>query len=250
MTVWIRSILFNFLFYPYTGLTCVVLTPFFLGPRPLLLKLVTEYLNGVFWLERTVLGLKLELRGLEYLPESGSYLIASKHQSAYETMKLHYLFGDPAIIYKKELSRIPLWGRFMENLDGIAIDRRSGEGALASIVEGANRMKAAGRPIIIYPQGTRVRVGVTSKEKPYKSGIWKMYNAAALPIVPVALNSGVFWPRNSFLKKQGTVIIQFLEPIQPGKTQPEVMADLESRIESTSNALVEEAYRSNPGLRT
>ncbi len=129
--------------------------PFVYCSRKTTLRISHIFNNGVYYIEKYVLGLDYEVRGLEYMPKEGSYLIAAKHQSAYETMKLHRLFGDPSIILKKELLSIPIWGKFLGKLDIIAIDRSNGESAISSIIDGAHRMKEQGRPIVIFPQGTR-----------------------------------------------------------------------------------------------
>lgn len=247
--VWLRATLFNVAFYGFTALYCLSVTPLAFAPKRVALSIARGFTNGVYWIEKHILGLDYELRGLEYLPKDGPYLIAAKHQSAYETMKLHRLFDDPAIILKKELLRIPVWGWFLGRLDIIAINRTDREGAMSSVISGGLRMKAQGRAIVIFPQGTRTRVDASPVDKPYKGGIIKMYNATGLPIIPMALNSGMFWGRKSFLKRPGTVIFEFLPPIEPGLPDKKVMKALEERLEEASNRLMEEAKEKNPLLR-
>ena len=154
-------------------------------------------------LEKYILGLTYEVRGQEHLPEQGSYIIAAKHQSSYETFKLHTLFGDPAIVLKKELLRIPLWGMYLKKSDVIAIDRSSPKTAIKSIKDGAQHVKEQGRPIIIFPQGTRVSIDTTAQEKPYKIGIMRLQEATNLPIIPMAINTGYFQPKHKWCKKPG-----------------------------------------------
>lgn len=233
----IRSIIFNVLFYGLTLSLCIVYLPFLLLPRDYYIDAVHFWLHCVQFLERYVLGLKLEIKGLEHLPKEGPYLIAAKHQSAYETFKLHLLFDDPAIILKKELLKIPLWGLHLSKADVIAIDRSTPEKALKSIEEGALRVTKAGRPIVIFPQGTRVKPAQSAKDKTYKPGIARIQDVTSLPIIPLALNSGYFWPKNSFFKKPGTVTFEFLKPIHPGKKRKELLAELEEVIETNSNQL-------------
>lgn len=192
-------------------------------------------------LERYVLGLRYEIRGAEHLPESGSYIVAAKHQSAFETMKLHILFKDPAIILKKELLSIPLWGWYLAKSDVIAIDRSSRSAAVESIKAGALHMKEMGRPIVIFPQGTRVSPETTAKDKPYKPGVARVQDATGLPILPMAMNAGVYWPRNAFWKSSGTVVFEFLPRIEPGMDSGALLGKLENDIENASNALMEEA---------
>ncbi len=249
INIWVRSTLFNIVFWAWAIAVCVTIIPLVYCSRRTTVRISHIFNNGVYYIEKYVLGLDYEVRGLEYLPKEGSYLIAAKHQSAYETMKLHRLFGDPSIILKKELLSIPIWGKFLGKLDIIAIDRQNAEGAMASIIEGAQRMKDQKRPIVIFPQGTRVATDVTSSQKPYKGGIIKMYKATDLPIVPLATNSGMFWPRNSYLKRPGKVLFEFLPPIEPGLEDKKVMKALEERLEEASIRLMEESKERNPLLR-
>lgn len=246
--IWLRSLVFNISFFLMTAITCIVLVPALALPRKVTLKIVTFYLWLNSLVEKYIVGLTFEVRGREYLPTSGSYFAAAKHQSTYETLKMFHLFGDPAIILKKELRRIPLWGWHAWKLDFIFIDRSDRGGAMASIVKGAQHIKEQGRPIIIFPQGTRVRAEQTSADKPYKGGIAKMYAATDLPIIPLALNTGLFWPRGSFKKYPGKVIFEFLPPIEPGLPEKKVMQALEDRIEEVSIRLMHEAKEGNPYL--
>jgi 1-acyl-sn-glycerol-3-phosphate acyltransferase len=241
----VRQILFNVVFYGFTFLFCLLGLPSLILPRPLYFKILLWYFKTVFLIEKYVLGLTYEVRGQEYLPSGGAYIIAAKHYSAYETMKLHILFPDPAIIMKRELKKIPLWGWHATKSDMIFIDRGSKDVAMRSIIDGALRMKSLGRPIIIFPQGTRVNVSDTIQNRPYKFGIMRMYEAVNLPIIPLAMNSGVYWGKDAFLKKPGTVIFEFLPSI-PAGTDPQIaFTQLRDAIESKSSALVEEAQNKN-----
>ena len=248
MMILCRSIIFNILFYGFTIVISVVFLPVLLLPRPAILAITKFYLNGVDFFEKHILNLTYEIRGVEHLPQSGTYLVAAKHQSAYETLKLHHLFGDPTIVLKQELMSIPIFGTFLKKLDVIAIDRKNKETAVNAVIEGAARMKDQGRPIIIFPQGTRVPVNITAQEKPYKGGIVKMYSQTKLPIIPMALNSGLFWGRNHFIKKPGSVIFEFLAPIEPGLPDKKVMKALEDRLEERSLDLMLEAKEKYPYL--
>jgi 1-acyl-sn-glycerol-3-phosphate acyltransferase len=241
--IFIRSLLFNFFFYGFTAIACVILIPTLLMPRSIVLKGIHIYAKIVALIEKYILGLTYEIRGLEYKPTTGTYIVAAKHQSAYETLKVFHLFGDPTIVLKKELLSLPLFGFFLKKIDVIAIDRRKKEDSINAITNGAKRMKEQGRPIIIFPQGTRVAVNDTAKNKPYKSGIVRIYEHTNLPIIPLALNSGLFWARNSFIKKPGKVIFEFLAPIEPGLPDKEVMRVIEDRIEEKSIALAKEATK-------
>lgn len=238
----LRSLAFNILFYGvWTPLVCTAGLPFLLFGRKGALGVSRFYTDGVHVLEKYVLGLDYEIRGIEHRPPANTpYLVAAKHQSAYETVKLFRLFRDPTIILKRELLWLPLFGWYLRGLDVIAIDRGRREQATASLYAGAKKMRDQNRAIIIFPQGTRVKPDATVKEKPYKGGIIKLYNELGLPILPVAMNSGLYWPRNGFWKKPGKVIFEFLPLIPPGLQGPDVMKALEEQIETTSKALVEE----------
>lgn len=244
----IRSILFNILFYPITAVTCLLFIPTLFMPRGAILWVTRLWVNIVAFLEKHILGLTFEIRGQEFLPKNGSYLVAAKHQSAYETMKLHHLFGDPTIVLKKELLSIPVFGSFLKKIGVIAIDRSSKERAINSIIGGAKKMQDQERAIIIFPQGTRVNVNASTKKKPYKGGIVKMYKNTNMPVIPLALNSGMFWGRNSFIKKPGKVIFEFLAPIEQGLPDKKVMEALEDRLEEKSIALMIEAKQDYPYL--
>lgn len=244
----LRSIFFNIFFYGFTALICLCFVPSLLFPRPVILGVTRFYLKGVELIEKYILGLSYEVRGKEFLPKEGTYIVAAKHQSAYETLKLHHLFSDPTIILKQELINIPIFGTFLKKIDVIPINRGNKEESIYAIIAGAKRMKENNRPIIIFPQGTRVPVHVTTEEKPYKGGIVKMYSNTDIPIIPLALNSGLFWGRNSFIKKPGKVIFEFLSPIEPGLPDKKVMSALEDRIEDKTLKLMNEAKQDYPYL--
>ena len=238
MITFIRQILFNIAFYGGTVLFCIILTPAMILPRPIFIIGLNSYFKSVHLIEKYILGLDFEVRGKEHIPTTGSFIVAAKHYSAYETMKLHLLFFDPAIIMKKELSRIPLWGWLALKAKMIFIDRGSREIALASIVAGAKRVEAEGRPLVIFPQGTRVAITDTPANKPYKGGIIRMYEATQQPILPLAMNSGLYWKKNAFFKQPGKVIFEFLPPIPPGLSGSVVSAQLQNALETKSAELV------------
>lgn len=238
----IRSLVFNLCFYVLlTPIFCIALMPSLLFGRKAVYHVAKLYQQLSYILERYVMNLRYEVRGFENVPQDhGHFLVAAKHQSAHETMKLLLLFKDPTIILKKELLSIPIFGWFLKGLEVIAIDRSNREQSMSSLIDGARRMQENNRPIVIFPQGTRVNVGTTTKKKPYKGGIAKLYAATGIPVVPMALNSGLYWPRNSFWKRSGTVLIEFLPMIPPGLPPSELMAILEEQIETASDRLAEE----------
>lgn len=237
----LRQAFFHFCFYGYMFIWCLLLAPMLLLPRKQFMLGLQFYFDSNYYVEKFSLGLDYEVRGLEYLPKEGSFLVAGKHYSTYETFKIHRLFKDPAIILKRELALIPIWGWLALKAGMIAINRSTGDSAMKSILEGAKRLQREGRPVMIFPQGTRVNLIDTPEKKPYKFGIIRMQEATGLPIIPMATNSGVYWPKHSFFVKPGKVIFEFFPPIMPGqdlKTTHKQMVDI---IETNSNRLVQEA---------
>ena len=233
----LRSIVFNIFFFGGSLFWSTALLWTLLLPEKKCAQIVSDIYGGyIALIEKYILGLRLEMKGLENIPKTGAYIIAAKHQSAFETLKLPYMksLGYPAIILKKELTYIPIYGWYFSAMGQIAIDRGSAMEALESIVKGCQQRLAAGRSVIIFPQGTRTAIGA---KKPYKAGIAKVYRDTQVPIVPMALNSGVFWGRNSFFKKSGIITFEFLPPIPPGLPPLQMMEQLENAIETASDRL-------------
>jgi len=178
--------------------------------------------------------LHYQVVGEEKVPD-GAFIVAAKHQSAWETLKLELLFDDPAIVLKHELLRIPLWGWFAAKAQLIPIVRGAKGAAIASLIKGAKAAAVQGRPIVIFPQGTRLAPGAY---RPYRSGIMALYEEMDLPVLPVALNSGVFWPRHARIKRGGTITVEYLDPIPPGLGREEFARRLEENLETATDALV------------
>ena len=234
----LRSALYQLLFLPWTLAVAVFCLPMLaLASRRQMQYAAAFWLDGALWLQRHVLGLSFEVRGRENLPE-GSAIIAAKHQSAWETMVFHRLLGDPAFILKRELLWLPLIGWYFLKTGQIAIDRSAGMQALRKIVAGGRRVVAQGRSIVVFPEGHRQPPGHKGR---YRSGVASLYAALAIPVVPVALNSGIFWSRNAFLRRPGRITLQILPPIAPGLERDALMHRLENEIESATRALEIEA---------
>lgn len=231
--IYLRSLIFNIAFYGWTAVMCFVMLWSFLLPPAFFIHVVHTWLRCVAWIERNIGGIRYKVVGGEHIPP-GACIIAAKHQSAWETFKLHILFGDPAIVLKKELLHIPVWGRYLERSGMIPIDRGGGSKALAVMMEAAHKAADKGRKIVIFPQGTRV---TPHEDRPYKSGVASLYQELNLPVVPMALNSGLLWPRHSFLKRSGTITIEFLPPIQPGLPREAFMSRLRGDLEGASEKL-------------
>jgi 1-acyl-sn-glycerol-3-phosphate acyltransferase len=238
--LWLRAILFNIAFFGITALWVILGVPCLLLGRKIYHPYIMGWFGTVALLERTILGLNYRLIGTENLPPA-PYIVAMNHQSAWETLKLFKLFPHAAIVMKKELTEIPFWGRFAKATDPLPLDRSAGKEALNGLIDYAKRTVIdQQRPIVIFPQGTRVRVG---EKKPYKAGIAKIYEALQLPIVPVAHNAGVFWPKNSFFKRGGIVTVQILPPIAIGLTASNAMAQIEQTLETQSTILCQQAHQ-------
>ena len=230
----LRSIAFSIAFPVWTGICCIVLAFGPLLPRKGALQMALLWVRSVAWVERNVLGLDYRVIGRENLPAHGAFIVAAKHQSTFETMKLHLILNDPAIVLKKELLRIPIWGPYLRQTGMIPIDRSAGRRAVGTMLEASEKAKAEGRPIVIFPQGTRIPVGV---KRSYKAGVAALYHQLALPILPLALNSGLFWPKRG-MKHGGTVTFSFLPPIEPGLEPESALSLLEQRLETETDRLV------------
>lgn len=229
-----RSILFNFLYYAWHAFWPPLMAWALILPRRQMEGLaILPFLRGVRWLEETILGLRAEILGRDRLPD-GPFILASKHQSTFETYKLHFVVREPGVILKRELMYIPVWGWYAARAGLIPIDRRRGGGVIPSMIAGARKVAEEGRAIVIYPQGTRVAPGVQAR---YRIGVGRLYEALGVPVVPMAVNSGVFWPRQSFFKKPGRITIELLDPIPADLPVETFMARLEHEIETASNRL-------------
>ena len=238
---WARALAFNIAFFAWTGIAGTIGLPFLLAPRAAAMKFGRFWARGVLVLLRLIVGLDHQIRGLDRIPRDGC-IIAMKHQSAWDALILPVVLGDPACVLKRELLLLPFYGWYAARAGSIAIDRKAGAGALRHLVAAARPVAAQGRPIVIFPEGTRVAPGA---RLPYQPGVAALYQALALPLVPAAVNSGVFWGRRSFLKRPGRITLEFLEPIPPGWTRRRVMAELEKRVETATTALLREVEAHN-----
>lgn len=230
----LRSLLFNAFFYGWTALCVIAGLPLLLGPRRGIYVLGRVWAHPILAALGVLCGLKHQVRGLENLPE-GAVLIAAKHQSAWETIIFSILLWDHSFVLKRELLRIPLFGLYLSRAGLIPVDRRGGAKALRQMVAAAKQVVAAGRPIVIFPEGTRV---APEQHRPYHPGVAALYGQLDIPVVPVALNSGLFWRRKSFWKQPGTITLEFLPPIPPGLPRKDFLARLEQAIEGRSRALL------------
>ena len=234
---WLRALGFNLAFVSVTVLLGVLGLPMLLAPRRLVMQFGRFWAATVLFLLRTIVGLHGEVRGRENLPE-GSYLLAMKHQSAWDALVLPVVLGDPAVVIKRELLLVPFYGWYAARAGSIVIDRKGGGSALRRMLAAARRVVAERRPIAIFPQGTRTAPG---EMRPYQAGVAALYHGLGVPLVPAAVNSGLYWGRRSFVKRPGRIVLEFLEPIGPGLPRRELMAELERRIEAATAELEREA---------
>jgi len=238
-----RSLLFNLLFYVTTALFVVLGSPLLIAPRRWAMAALRVHARFELWLLRVIVGTTFEVRGRDHLP-AGPCLVASKHQSAWETFALIPLFRDPALLMKRELFWIPFHGWFSKKFEMIPVDRDKGPTALRRMLREARKRIEEGREIIIFPEGTRRPPGAPPS---YKTGVVLLYEALGVPCLPVALNSGLFWPRRSLTHRPGTIVVEILEPIPPGLPKKEFLSRLEEAIETAANRLLAEAKESERG---
>jgi 1-acyl-sn-glycerol-3-phosphate acyltransferase len=236
----LRALLFNIAFYVDTIVVGVLGLPFLLTPRRTCMRFGRFWAQSVLFLLKWIVGLDGEIRGRENVPARGC-LIAMKHQSMWDTLIVPPLLGDPAVVIKRELQYVPIYGWYAARSGSIFIDRKGGAGALRHMVAAAKRAIAAGRPVVIYPQGTRTAPGAPVSDAPYQPGVAALYRELAVPMVPAAVNSGLYWGRRAFRKRRGRIILEFLPPIPPGLPRRELMTQLEARIEAATAALEREA---------
>jgi 1-acyl-sn-glycerol-3-phosphate acyltransferase len=230
----LRSTIFNVLFYLNLFVYFIIAVPTLVMPRVAIIKLAKSWgrTNGL--LLRAVCGIKVEFRGLEKVPR-GALLVASKHQSLWETFALLSLFDDPAFVLKRELQWIPFFGWYAMKAGMIPVIRGRGGQTLTDMAERARAELDRSRQIVIFPEGTRRAPGA---EPNYRYGITHLYDESGIPCLPIALNSGLFWPRRSFLRYPGTIVAEILDPIPPGLDKAVFAARLQEVIETASARLI------------
>jgi len=241
----LRSVVFNVLFYIQLIALLVGWSPCLIFGRHSVQNIARFWARNSIWLLDKICGAKLEFRGLEHLPR-GACIIASKHQSFFETFALTVQTSDFSFVLKRELMMIPFFGWYLKCGGMIGINRSKRGSALAQLTPQVRAHIAQGRQFIIFPEGTRRPAGAPPM---FKSGVARLYLETGAICVPVALNTGLFWPRRSFLRRPGRIVIEFLEPILPGLTKEAFMQLLETRIEAATDRLVAEACREEPALR-
>jgi 1-acyl-sn-glycerol-3-phosphate acyltransferase len=225
------------LFYLNTLLWLMVALPTAVMPYRAVVWVAKTWGRVNLVLLRIVAGIDCEVRGLDKIPK-GPLIVASKHQSAWETFALLPLFDSPLFIVKRELMWIPIFGWLMAKGRMVPVDRGAGSQALTNMTERAKVELADNRQLIIFPEGTRRPAGA---EPRYKFGVAHLYAEEGVPCLPVALNSGLFWPRRSIRRLPGKVTVEILDPIAPGLDKREFFERLQREIETATARLIAEA---------
>lgn len=233
----LRSIVFVPVFYINTALFVVLGSFLLFGPRRYAMMGLKAHAIVTLWLLKLIVGTRMEVRGRDKLP-APPYLVASKHQSAWDTFALIPIFSDPAMVMKAELRHIPFYGWFSRKFQHVFVERSRGPAALRKLVRDAKDRADARREIVIFPEGTRRAPGAAPD---YRPGAVALYEGLELPCLPIALNSGLYWPRRSFMRYPGTIVVEVLDPIPGGLSRAAFRAELEARIEAASNRLIVEA---------
>jgi 1-acyl-sn-glycerol-3-phosphate acyltransferase len=223
----VRSLLFAVIFYSGTVPAVLLSFPISLLGTRAVRWWAHQWARFHRLCARYLLGVRTRVEGM---PPKGACLVAAKHQSMFETLELILLLDEPATVLKRELADIPLWGWVTRRYGVIPVDRKGGAAALRRMMRAGEAAIAEGRPIVIFPEGTRVPPGQTP---PLQPGFAGLYRALKLPVVPVALDSGRLWPRGKFIKRPGVITLRFLEPVEPGLPR----AEIEALVHEAINAL-------------
>src|SRR3954452_22717733 len=234
ISIFLRSLLYNVLFYLLLVFWMLVGIPTYAMPRWAIMNIARYWARSSIWLLRVVCNTKVEYRGLEKIP-TGPLIVASKHQSMWETFALLQFFDQPLFILKRELKWIPLFSWYLMKSDMIGIDRAAGGRSLLGMARRAVEAVRRGRQLIIFPEGTRTSVGAPPH---YKTGVAQVYVDCGVTCLPVALNSGLFWPRRTFMRYPGTLVVEFLDPLPPGLTRQQFIAQVSTVIEEATSRLV------------
>ncbi|MEM8648963.1 MAG: 1-acyl-sn-glycerol-3-phosphate acyltransferase [Pseudomonadota bacterium] len=234
----IRSVIFVCLFNVLTVIQLLFWTPvFFFMSRENCWKVVRCWAWLSLHVHHWLIGTRFEFRGTENIPDGG-YIMAAKHQSTWETYTMVLFLRDPSYILKRELMFLPFFGWFAMKADVISVNRGKKSEALKAMTRKAREHCESGRQIVIYPEGTRTHAYAPPS---YKYGITHMYSSINVRVLPIALNSGLFWPRKGWRLYKGTIIVEFLPVIEPGLSGDQFSKHMQDMIEDTSNALMAEA---------
>ena len=242
--IFLRSLIFNVLALLANLIFFIIMLPCLLLPYRIFIRVVGKaWMAMTLWLFHTIIGVEREVRGTENLPASGGYIVASKHQSAWETMAVAYEVPYPTWILKRELMWVPIFGWHLKKAELIPIDRGQRSKVMRAMNAWAHKRIDQGRQVMIFPEGTRRPVGAPPE---YKIGVAHLYAELGVACVPVAHNAGLCWPKKGFIKYPGKITIEILPPIPPGLDKKEFFALLQTTIETAADRLIDEgrAYQS------
>ncbi len=245
VAIFIRSLIYNIVFYLNLTFWVLLGIPTYAMPRSGIMWIAKNWGRTSIWLMRIICNTKVEYRGLEKIRQQGPLLIAPKHQSAWETFAMLQFFDQPLYILKRELRWIPLFGWYLVKSNMIGVKRGAGGRTLMDMARRAREEVLRGRQLIIFPEGTRRAVGAPPN---YKLGVSQIYVDCGVTCIPVALNSGLFWPRRTFMRYPGTLVVEFLDPIPPGLTRDEFTKRVSTAIEDATNRLVKVGRAEQVGL--
>jgi 1-acyl-sn-glycerol-3-phosphate acyltransferase len=232
----LRSLLFNIAFYLWTAAILILGLPVLLFAYPATYAFGRLWVRVALWLLRAIVGLDHRVIGLEHRKAQRQAIYAVKHQSAWDTLVFALYLNLPAYVLKRELLYLPLFGLYLLRGGMIPVDRQGQASALKRMLKAARVRRAQGRDLLIFPEGTRV---IPGQHRPYHPGVAALYGHLDLPVVPVALNSGLFWGRRAFNKKPGRITLEFLPAIEPGLPRKAFMSELEQRLESACRRLAQ-----------
>lgn len=231
----VRSALFIIFFYLWTALIALAMLPVLIAPRRWIIGWLRLWAQGIIAGLAVICGVRTEVRGRQHIP-AGPALVASKHQCMFDTFAPFALLPDCCVVLKKELAVIPFFGWYAVHGGMIVVNREAQAQALRDLLRAARVALKEPRQLLIFPEGTRTAPGAPPD---YKSGVAALYRDLGLPCVPIAVNSGVHWPAHGFIRRPGTIVFEFLEPIAPGLKRADFMQTLQERIETASDALLE-----------
>jgi len=232
--IWLRSLIFNTLFMTVTAF-CAVIAMAFLPFHPRhMRRFIQLWARFIIWLLRIICNIRVEVTGLEHIAP-GAAIIASKHQSAFDTFVWPALLDQPSYVLKRELLDLPFWGRVARHSGAVAVDRDGGGPALRAMVRDAKRVLDEGRPLVIFPEGTRSAPG---EKLPYLPGVAALVMGSGVPCYPVATNSGRHWGRRAFHKKPGVIAISILPALPAGLARKPLMEAMETQIEAETARLL------------
>jgi len=235
VSIFLRSLVYNVLFYLLLAFWVILGIPTYVMPRSGIITIAQCWARSSIWLMRVICNTKVEYRGVEKIPK-GPLIVASKHQSMWETFALLQFFPEPLYILKRELRWIPLFGWYLIKTNMIGVVRGAGGRSLIEMARRAGEEVRRGRQLIIFPEGTRTAVDAPPR---YKTGVAQVYVDCGVACLPVALNSGLFWPRRTFMRYPGTIVVEFLDLLPPGLTRHEFIAQVSTAIDAATNRLVE-----------